>query len=229
MKMSLMKKLSLGFLLTTIVSILIASLVSNYMIGKKFNNYLIDEHKTKVNKIATIINGLYDEQTGFSTSAKEEVLRYSNAEELYIEIKDKNGVIIFTSGNLNLQKKNMMGSMMNSMMNNFSAINPGEYTEDKYPLIKNNKEIGSILFGYYGTSYLNAAALTFKMTLNQSFFLSAFIALIFGLIVSVLLSKQIFAPLTKITDTACPGPRRSAAAVAAAQVDVACRIQECPR
>ena len=170
MKLSLTKKLSLGFLLTAIVSIIIAVLISNYMIGKKFNNYLIDEHKTKVDKIATIINGLYDEQTGFSTSDKEEVLRYSNAEELYIEIKDKNGVIIFTSGNSNLQKKTMMGSMMNSMMNNFSAINPGEYTEDKYPLIKNNKEIGSIVFGYYGTSYLNAACTNFQNDLKSILF-----------------------------------------------------------
>ena len=202
MKFSLTKKLSLGFLLTAIVSIIIAVLVSNYMIGKRFNNYLIDEHKTKIEKISTIIAGLYDEQTGFSASDKEEILRYSNAEELYIEIKDKNGVIIFTSGNLNSHKKMMMGSMMNSMMNNFSAINPGEYTEDKYPLTKNNKEIGIIVFGYYGTSFLNAAALTFKMTLNQSFFLSTFIALVFGFIVSILLSKQISAPLTKITDTA---------------------------
>lgn len=202
MKFSLTKKLSLGFLLTAIVSIIIAVLVSNYMIGKRFNNYLIDEHKTKIEKIATIIEGLYQEQTGFSASDKEEILRYSNAEELYIEIKDKNGVIIFTSGNLNSHKKMMMGSMMNSMMNNFSAINPGEYTEDKYPLTKNNKEIGSIVFGYYGTSFLNTAALTFKMTLNQSFFLSTLIALVFGFIVSILLSKQISAPLSQITDTA---------------------------
>ncbi len=202
MKFSLTKKLSLGFLLTAIVSIIIAVLVSNYMIGKRFNNYLIHEHKTKIEKIASIVAGLYDEQTGFSASDREEILRYSNAEELYIEIKDKNGVILFTSGNLNSHKKMMMGSMMNSMMNNFSAINPGEYTENKYPLTKNNKDLGSIVFGYYGTSFLNTAALTFKTTLNHSFFLSTFIALFFGFIVSILLSKQISAPLTKITDTA---------------------------
>jgi two-component system sensor histidine kinase BaeS len=202
MKLSLTKKLSLGFLLTAIVSILIAVLISNYMIGKKFNNYLIDEHKTKVSKIATIINGLYDPQIGFSDSSKDEVLRYSNAEKLYIEVKDKNGVVVFSSGNSDLQQNTMMGSMMNSMMNNFSEIKPGKYTEDNYPLMKDNKEVGNIVFGYYGISYLNAAALTFKMTLNHSFFLSGFIALIFGLIVSILLSKQISSPLTKITDTA---------------------------
>ncbi|PRR81702.1 sensor histidine kinase [Clostridium vincentii] len=202
MKISLMKKLSIGFLVTALGSILIATLVSNYMIGKKFNNYLIDEHKTKIDKIATIIDGLYDEQTGFSDSNKEEILRYSSAEELYIEIKDLNEAVIFNSGSSNLQNTTMMGSMMNSMMDNFSAIKPGEYTEDNYPLIKNNQEMGSIVFGYYGTSFLNTGALTFKMTLNQSFFVSIFIALIFGLIISIFLSKQISSPLTKVTITA---------------------------
>ena len=202
MKMSLMKKLSIGFLLTAIVSILIASLVSNNMIGKKFNTYLIDEHKTKVDKIATIIDGLYNEQTGFSTGIKEEILRYANADELYIEVKDLNGVVVFTSGSSNLQKKSMTGPMMNSMMKNFSGINPGQYTEDSYPLTKNNKETGTIVFGYYGTSFFNTGAITFKMTLNHSFFVSIFIALFFGLIISIFLSKQISSPLTKITDTA---------------------------
>src|SRR5665647_857570 len=202
MKMSLMKKLSIGFLITAIGSILIASLVSNYMINKKFNNYLIDEHKTKVDKIANIIDGLYNDQTGFSTSNKAEILRYANAEELYIEVKDAKGVLVFTSGSSNLQNKTMMGSMMNSMMNNFSAIKPGQYIEDSYPLSKSNKKLGTIVFGYYGTSFMNTGALTFKTTLNQSFFLSIFIALIFGLIFSILLSKQISSPLTKITDTA---------------------------
>lgn len=202
MKMSLMKKLSIGFLLTAFVSILIAGLVSNYMIGKKFSNYLITEHKSKVDKIATVIDGLYDEKTGISTSNKAEILRYSNAEELYIQVKNATGVIAFTSGSSELQNKTMMGSMMGSMMNNYSSIKPGQYTEDSYPLIKNNKKLGTIVFGYYGTSFLNTGALTFETTLNHSFFLSIFIALIFGLIISIFLSKQISLPLTKIMDTA---------------------------
>ena len=140
------------------------------MISKKFNNYLIDEHKTKVAKIATVIDGLYNEKTGFSANNKNEILRYSNAEELYIEVKNSAGVVVFTSGSSNLQNKTMMGSMMN----NSSSINPGQYTEDSYPLNKGNKKTGTIIFGYYGTSFLNAGALTFKTTLNQSFFLSIF-------------------------------------------------------
>ncbi|MBU3099940.1 MULTISPECIES: sensor histidine kinase [Clostridium] len=202
MKISLTKKLSLGFLLTAFVSILIAGFISNYMISKKFSNYLITEHKAKVAKIATVIDGLYDEKTDFSTTNRNEILKYSNAEDLYIEVKSSTGLVVFTSGSSNLQTKTMMGSMMGSMMNNFSSIKPGQYTEESYPLVKNNKKLGTIVFGYYGTSFLNAGALTFKTTLNHSFFLSIFIALIIALIISIFLSKQISSPLTEITDTA---------------------------
>lgn len=197
MKISLTKKLSLAFLLTAIISILTASLISNYMIGKKFNNYLISEHKTVEAKIAAMINSLYNEETGFSASNKDEILRYSSAEKLYIQVKDIDGEVIFTSNNLKAMSKPMMHSMMHG-----GSMEAGEYTEDEYSLQKNNKKLGTIIFGYYNSSYFNSSAQTFLMTLNRSFLLSIFIALIFGLAISIFLSRQISLPLTQITNTA---------------------------
>jgi len=197
MKISLTKKLSLAFLLTAIISIVTASLISNYMIGKKFNNYLISEHKVVEAKIAAMINSLYNEGTGFSTTNKDEILRYSSAEKLYIQVKDISGTIIFTSNNLKTMSKPMMHSMMHG-----ASMNGGEYTEDEYLLKKSNKKLGTITLGYYNSSYFNSSAQTFIMTLNRSFLLSIFIALILGLIISIFLSRQISFPLTQITNTA---------------------------
>ncbi|WP_234124267.1 sensor histidine kinase [Clostridium hydrogenum] len=201
MKISLVKKLSLAFLLTVIISLITASLISNYMIGKKFNNYLVNEHKAMEVKTATTINNLYNEKIGFSTASEDEILRYASAQNLYIQIKNINGEIIFTSNNLNSTQKTMMNSMMGSMMHN-SLNTTDQYSEDKYPLKKGNKSIGTITFGYYNSSYFNSSAQTFIMTLNHSFLLSALIALILGLIISIFFSKQISLPLTKITSTA---------------------------
>lgn len=197
MKISLAKKLSLAFLLTAFISIVAASLISNYMIGKKFNNYLVSEHKTVEAKTAVMINSLYNEQTGFSDANKDEILRYSSAEKLYIEVKDISGVVIFTANNLKPMSKSMMHSMMHGV-----SMDTGEYTEDKYSLKKNNKKLGTITLGYYNSSYFNSSAQTFIMTLNHSFLLSIFIALVFGLVISIFLSRQISLPLTQITNTA---------------------------
>lgn len=197
MKISLTKKLSLAFLLTAFISIVVASLISNYMIGKRFNNYLVSEHKTAEDKIVAMINSLYNDKIGFSTTNKNEILRYSSAEKLYIQVKDISGTILITSNNL----KSMSKPMMHSMMHGASTDN-GEYTEDEYSLKKNNKKLGTITLGYYNSSYFSSSAKNFIITLNHSFILSIFIALVFGLIISIFLSRQISLPLTQITNTA---------------------------
>jgi two-component system sensor histidine kinase BaeS len=205
MKMSLVKKLSLGFILAVLGSIILASAISNYTVGQKFKDYLVDEHKEKVNNAVKIIEDLYSEGKNFSKADTDEIQRYAELQELYIEIKDSNNNTIYTSGKSYLQHKGMMGNMMGpmgAMMRNYSGINMGEYTEEKYPLNVDEKKAGSIIVGYFGTSYLSSASVSFISTLNHSFMVSAIAALIFGIIISIIISRQISKPLAKITKTA---------------------------
>jgi two-component system, OmpR family, sensor histidine kinase BaeS len=206
MKASLMKKLSLGFLSAVLVSIILASFISNYIVGKEFKKYLIDEHKTKVDTAVKITNDLYCTSQDPSKVNTREIQRYAELQELYVEVLDLNNNILFSSGKTYMQHsgmmQNMMGGMMGGMMRDFSGMNIGEYTEAKYPLLSNNKNVGTIVIGYYGTSYLSSASVTFMSTLNHSFMLSAIAAIIFGLLISVIISRQLSSPLVKITETA---------------------------
>lgn len=202
MKASLMKKLSLGFLIAVLGSIILASLISNYTVGKKFKDYLVDEHKTKVNNAVKIIDDVYSNKKNPTDVDTDEIQRYAQLQEMYIEVKDLNNNTIYTSGNSHLQHNPMMENMMRGMMHNFSEMNIGEYNEEKHPLIVNNENIGTIIIGYFGTSYLSSASVTFISTLNHSFILSAIAALAFGFAISVIISKQLSKPLVEITDTA---------------------------
>jgi two-component system, OmpR family, sensor histidine kinase BaeS len=205
MKISLVKKLSIGFILAVLTSIILASGISNYTVGNKFKDYLLDEHKAKVENVVKIIDDLYTQQKDGSKINTDEIQRYAELQSLYIEIKDIDNNTIYTSGKSHLQNKNMMGNMtgaMMVMMRNFSGINMGEYIENKYSLNVDNKESGSIIIGYFGTSYLSSASVSFIGTLNRSFIIAAIVALIFGIIISIVISKQISKPLAKITETA---------------------------
>ena len=57
-KISLVKKLSLGFILAILGSIILASIISNYTVGNKFKAYLVDEQKTKIDNVLKIIDDL---------------------------------------------------------------------------------------------------------------------------------------------------------------------------
>ncbi len=205
-KMSLKKKLSLGFLIAVIGSIIIASSISNYMINNRFNEYLVQEHKNKINQIIVAIEDMYKEDKGFQALKYDEIKRYAVLNELYIEIKDKKGSKIFTSGDDHLKHRSMMNSMMGhgmgNMMGKMKNLDLGDYKEEEQWLKKNNVTFGKITIGYFGTSYLSNGALTFKRTLNHSFIVSMVITFILGLILSWILSKQLSKPLVKIKEIA---------------------------
>lgn len=202
MKASLMKKLSLGFLMAVLGSIILASFISNYIVGKEFKNYLVDEHKARVDTATKIVNDLYSTAQNPSKVNIDEIQRYAQLNELYIEVQDLNKNTLYSSGNSYMQHNSMMRNMMGGMMRNFSGMNIGEYTEVKYPLLSGNENTGTIIIGYYGTSYLSSASVAFMSTLNRSFILSAIAAIAFGLLISVIISRQLSKPLVKITETA---------------------------
>ena len=201
MKMTLMKKLSLDFLFAVLGSVILVSLMSNYLINKEFNKYLIDEHKAKIDYVIKIVEDQYNKQSNFSNINQGEIQRYAETQGLYIEIKDINNNIVYSTGNSLIEHKNLMKSMMGSMIHDFSGMNIEEYIENTHKLRVSNKDIGSVKIGHFGTSYLSSSSITFIRTLNFSFMLSALIALGFGLLISFIISKQLSRPIIKITET----------------------------
>lgn len=201
MKVTLKRKLALGFLGAVLGSLIIASFISNVMINKIFSNYLKEENNLKINKAVTMANELYDDNK-LSDSDRQQLQRYSQMENMYIEILDSSDKQIYTSGMTTIKGMNNMGAMMGSRMHSLMNGGTGDYTEEKHDLIKGSKKTGTIICGYFSSSLMTSGAVTFIMTLNRSFVLSAVIALAFGLLLSIMISNQLSKPLVKITHTA---------------------------
>lgn len=201
MKITLMKKLSLVIVCAILTAIVITSILSNFAVNRNFKKYLIDEQSTKINNVLTMINQLYNSQSDIAKINTDEIQRYAELQELYIEIRNSDNKILYSSGDSYLKHQSMMGNMMGNTMNNFSGMNISDYTENKYSLIIANKSSGTIIIGYYGSSFLSSNSLTFLAALNHAFVLSAAIAAIFGFIISIIISKQISKPLVKVTKT----------------------------
>ncbi|AOT71692.1 sensor histidine kinase [Geosporobacter ferrireducens] len=202
MKISIRRRLTFSFLLTVILSIVTAGLISNYMIDGRFNQYLKQTHENKIQKVVKIAEELYDSSEGFEGIDPFEMKRYAVLEDIYIEIQDADGSIAFSSGQGHLVHKKRMGNMMGHMMGRRMMERIGEYIEEKHPLYHNNSKIGTIHIGYYGDWNLSEGDVGFKNTLNRAFGLSVGIALLFGFIISIILSRQMTTPLVKIIKAA---------------------------
>lgn len=199
--MTIRKKFVIIFIFTIITSLVIVSTISNSMINNRFNAYLENEHKSKVENIAETIKKLFIEGNGFSMEDIQEISLYAVLENVCIEIKDTSNNLIFNSGKgqmLNHRKamKGMMrhGAGRNNFMDN--------YIEEKFSLLNEyNDVVGKITIGYYSTSYFSEKAIVFKNTLNKSFIFSALISLILSLLISLFLSKEFSEPLIEIAQT----------------------------
>jgi two-component system, OmpR family, sensor histidine kinase BaeS len=198
MRISLFKKISICFFVVVIGSISIASVITNHMIDSKFNEYLMDEHNRKVSNMKNIIENLYDTKTGFSKLDYEDLDRYAAMENFYIEIRDIKSEIILSTDKAHLDQKKILDSMKQRSLDEKS----NEYIEEKFELFNNNRRIGTIIIGHYGTFSITEEDLGFKDTLNKSHVISITTALLFGLAISLILSKQLINPLSKLTSVA---------------------------
>lgn len=82
-----------------------------------------------------------------------------------------------------------MGNMMGFMMYNFYGINMGEYIENKYLLISDDKEMGIVIIGYLGILYLFFVLVLFISILNYLFMVLVIVVLICGIIISIVILK----------------------------------------
>ncbi|WP_432406501.1 sensor histidine kinase [Wukongibacter sp. M2B1] len=198
-KTSLNRKLLISFISIILISLLITGITSTYMIDKKFNLYLLKEHEEKIDNIKTIIDSTIRKDPITPDFEGSGLTSYAISEGYVIEIFDLNNNLLYTTGMYPLMghqsNGHMMGPMMGKMFKNMSE----GYNEDTYPLDYKDEEIGRITIGYLGASNISREAMSFKLTLYQSIFISSLIAVMVSVFISIVISRQLGIPIRKIT------------------------------
>lgn len=192
--MKLSKKITLFFVFAILFSIFIVSWISNSIINNRFDKYLVSEQEETLEQISREINQLYEEN-GY-TLYERQISSYASLENLTIKIKNLDDELLYSSDMMS-----GMGNMHRRMMKSH-GMPEGEYVEDTFPLLKDNKKVGTVIIGYIDNSYLTEGALIFKNTLTKLLFISAVVAIIIGIITSIFLSNSLTKPLLNIRNTA---------------------------
>lgn len=199
-KMKLAKKMTFSFIFAILVSTFIISFISNYMINNRFEIYLFEEQENKLGQISEEINRLYSESD--YTLYQNDIDSYASLEDLYIEIKDlDNNTLYSSSPNSGMGGMHNNGHMGRGMMGMHQS-QPGNYVEKSYPLLQKGKALGILVLGYIDNAYMTESAIVFKDTLSKSFLFSGILTILFGIIISIYLSKSLTNPLILIRNSA---------------------------
>ncbi len=193
--MSLSKKMIFSFVFSILVSIFIISIISSFMINNTFDSYLESEQRTRFDMIYEEINSQYS--GSISDLNQMSLIHYSQSEGIEIRIKDTDGNTVYDSN------VNGMGMGMNRRrMNMMHQIPDGNYKEISYDLFNDDKVIGTLLIGYLDNSYITDSSIIFMDTLKRSLLTSGILAIIIGITISIVLSRQLTKPIASITNTA---------------------------
>lgn len=198
--MKLSKRITLLFSLAILFSIFIVTLISNAMINNTFDEYLVGEQSDTVERISEEINDLYKEND-YEFYAQQ-IDSYASLEGLDISIRNQQDEVVYSS-NQPTNSHGMHGGMSrrHREMMNQHGMTQENYLEKSFDLLKDNRKVGTVTIGYIDNSIASESALLFKSTLSKILLIASILALVIGIITSILLSNSLTKPLIEIKDT----------------------------
>lgn len=198
--MKLAKRITLLFSLAILVALFIVSLISNRLINNTFDDYLVGEQSEMVERVSVEINDLYAEND-YEFYAQQ-IDSYASLEDLDITIRNQADQIVYSS-NTQTDMHGMHGGMSrrHQQMMRDHGMTADNYVEKSFALLQANQAVGTVTIGYIDNSVASESALLFKATLSKILMIASILALVIGIITSILLANSLTKPLIAIKDT----------------------------
>lgn len=194
--MKLSKRITYLFSLAILLVIFIVTLISNAMINNTFNDYLVGEQRDTVEQISSEINDLYQENN--FEFYKQQIDSYASLENLDITIHNQKDELIYLS---NQQGMGDGMSQHHRQMMRKHGMTEQNYVEDRFDLLREGETVGTVTIGYVDNSLESQSAQLFKSTLAKILLIASVIAIIIGVITSILLANSLTKPLIHIKNT----------------------------
>lgn len=202
MKKSLRKKLSLSYMLVTMICVLLISLLTNFFLKRLFQDYVIQEHEMKNKAIVAAVNKQYSDDGKWNTDAIKNLGLDAIENGLFISIKDISGKTIWDAETYNNSKCESVKNHLTITMENHFPKWKGVYTKSDYSIVNNSNKVCNIVIGYYVPFYYNDNDILYVKTLNKILICVGIASLCIALILGLLMAKGISKPILNVIDTA---------------------------
>ncbi|MEG1001806.1 sensor histidine kinase [Clostridium sp.] len=193
----LKSRLTIIFILFSLVIIVSVGIVANLSIKSNFNKYIQEGIEQRKSDVVKSIDNSYKDNK-FDKDNIDLIGREAIEKGLILKIKDSNGKIIWDARDEN---NLLCESVLKKTRANINKINPtvnGTYTVEKFDLKVENKNIGSVEIEYIGPFYYNDSDLIFFKTLNNVLLAVGVCAIILSTIIGVSISHSISKPVLNI-------------------------------
>lgn len=190
-------RLTLIFILFSLVIIFLIGILANISIKSNFNKYIEDSIDKRKDEIVKSIENNYKSEEWNKDNIN--TIGLDSIENgLIIKIKDNNGNVIWNAREIN---NLLCESVLKKIRSNTNKINPRlkeGNTIDNINLTKDNRDIGTLSIEYIGPFYYNESDLIFFETLNRVLIIVGGLAIIISVIIGFSISHNISKPVLKV-------------------------------
>ena len=198
---SLKTQISLAFVLIVLVTVLLISALSNVLIRRRFEAYVLSQQNARTQAIVDNLGMQYDTLTGsWSHDAVYTLGMYALYDGYIIKVYDRDGLLVWDAENHDMARCQQVMDDISLRMKQYG--NAGGFVSQAYTLTQNGQEAGSVSIRFYGPYFLSESDVVFLNALNLLLMVTGLASLLLSLVTGALLARRIARPITKTADIA---------------------------
>ncbi|MEA5083479.1 MAG: ATP-binding protein [Lachnospiraceae bacterium] len=194
-------QLSLAFVLIVLITVSIISFLSNVLIGREFQTYILTGQETKIQSIVDNLSIQYNKVTNkWNLDSIHTLGMYSLYDGYIIKVSDINGASVWDAENHDMATcQSVMEEISNRMKEHGTT---GDFVAHEFKITQNGENVGSVSIQYFGPYFLSEGDFMFLDSLNLLLMVVGVFSLLISFIMAFVLAKRISHPIAKTSEIA---------------------------
>jgi signal transduction histidine kinase len=185
-------------MLIVLLTVTAISFLSNFLVGRQFEEYVAEQERAKALNIAESLSGQYDASArGWDAEYIHGVGMYALYDGFIIKVYDADGAGVWDAESHDMSLCSQIMSDIAARMDDRRPNVGGEFVSRDYALSSDGQSVGRVTVSYYGPYFLSGRDFRFIDTLNSVFLSVGLSALALALFAGWVLARRIARPITK--------------------------------
>lgn len=195
-KITIRKQLSFLILCVALIVIFLISMLSNILINKNFERYVVQQQEKKTKELIENIGLQYDSKSDtWQNDMIHAIGMYALYDGYILKIYNNHGISIWDTEKHDMS---LCQSVMNQIVTRMEKEYPklhGAITTKTYPILRGENQIGTAVLEYYGPYFLDENDFQFLKALNKILVSTACISFLGAFVVGSMIAKKISKPI----------------------------------
>jgi two-component system, OmpR family, sensor histidine kinase BaeS len=202
MRRSLRFKITVSFLLMTLITFTLFGILANVIFRKQFENYVIENLNQKNTGVVSTLESRYSDWSNqWDVAGLDNIGIGAMSDGLILRVSDQSGSVLWDAM---VHDSGMCASMLQTMAQTMQRQNAGfdgGYTEKTYQITVRGNVVGSVAIGYYGPYFYTDNDISYLRTLNLIIVLVTVLVGAVSLVFATYMAKRLADPITRVIKT----------------------------